>query len=173
MVQDPHSLSWVRKGKLCAISKKPLDDALVHYSALLETEKGIARLDIHEDYFSAWKAGLDHPKDLVAWWKVYKWCKAEEKKEKVQNSLSFAQFYEKHISSRPDLVLRLALLLQKMKGAVVEKNKEGWLITLKEGALSQEQGQWQLGLCQLRSRANQQKEDNEQIREFFTPLSEE
>lgn len=170
MAQEPSSPNWIRKGKICAVTKKALLEEPFHFSALLETDKGIIRVDVRSEAFDLWKSTLKQGEELIAWWRVQAPLKNEETQEGLKEALSFARFYDQYVQSRPDLVLRLALLLQKMKWAVVESSSQGWTIRLKDDF--EDEGEWKLTSCKLSSKPSQQKEDSELIRQFFDSQAE-
>lgn len=158
------SSPWIRKSKTCCLTNQDISVLDYHYSALIQMDNGAKRMDFHPDVFDQWRRSFKPVSSLLAWWKVEAGIKAKSKKEPQDFAGAFVSLYEQYIAKEPQLVLRFAHLLCKMKLAHIEQLKSGqWCVSLKE-SIDLESGCWLLPFCRLEKEKEQQH--SELIRMF-------
>ena len=126
------SKGWVRGAKNCSSNQRELSGFSYHYSALIEREGQIKRLDFCPDEFFIWKSQAEES-EILAWWKVSKKLRVETE-DSAQNLLEyFSSFYETFSKVSPEVVLRFAFLLRKLRKLEIERLDSGkWKFFCKE-----------------------------------------
>lgn len=129
-MQSPLPKPWPRPRKQCASTSQDLQSR-PYYSALIDQDGHIQRVDVAYDVFEKWKK--DQP-NVLAWWK-----KQPLEKGRVQNASEhlvdvFHQVAEINSTTEPALVYFFARALQRLKLMQIELVGTQYRLSLLDGS---------------------------------------